>query len=160
MGRRPNKVWIACVECGAKAELGKDEARRAGWVLWLGGSHCRKCARGEESVPAAPAFVDDVVVACSSCGIESISTLERVDGWVPGIHWTKDPEMIQKVIDSRNLREAIDRANAARRGHKHAPPEPKPIQVKLPLCPGWDKPGRVVRVDRRALLPLPPEVTA
>lgn len=140
MGRSGLKRTCSCVDCGARRELSKPDARRERWELWLGGSRCAACVAKLEPhkapIPEFVPFTETVVVACSACGREMDSTQEYTDGWRPGIHWTKDPDAIQATKDS-----------LARRTR-----DPKAKVSPLPLCPGWNKAGRVERVERRAVV--------
>lgn len=139
MGRAGLKRTCVCVDCGARRELSKPEARRERWDLWLGGARCAECVvKLKPHLAPIPHFVpytEHVIVVCSGCGREMESTQEYVDGWRPGIHWTKDPELVQATKDSLAARTR----------------NPKISIVPLPLCPGWDKAGRVERVERRGV---------
>lgn len=127
-----------CVDCGARRELSKREARQECWELWNGGARCGACvAKFDPTKRPIPHFVpytEHVIVTCSGCGREMESTQEYTDGWRPGIHWTKDPEVIQRTKDS-----------LARRTR-----DPKAKISPLPLCPGWNRAGSVERIERRA----------
>lgn len=138
MGRAGLKRTCVCVDCGARRELAKPEARRERWDLWLGGSRCAECVAKREPhrapIPHFPdAYTEHVIVACSGCGREMESTQEYVDGWRPGIHWTNDKAVIQ-----------VTKNSLARRTR-----DPKAAVVPLPLCPGWNVAGVVARVERR-----------
>lgn len=147
MGRHGIKHTIVCVDCGARAELSKTDARRAHWSLWPGGGRCAACERKRDPKPdpfMLPAYREVVIVAClaDGCAFVGESSQLYADGsFKPGLHWTKDPELVQRTKDSR-ARRAVD---------------PKAKIIPLPLCPGWDKAGRVERVERVELIPLPEE---
>lgn len=142
MGRHGKQRTCVCIDCGARRELSKPDARRERWDLWLGGARCAACVAKAEPhraplpPPFGDAYTEHVIVACSGCGREMESTQEYTDGWRPGIHWTKDPAVIQITKDSR--------ARATR--------DPKAKIVPLPLCPGWSKAGVVARVERREVI--------
>lgn len=139
MGRAGKQRTCVCIDCGARRELSKPEARRERWELWLGGSRCAACVVKREPhlaplpPPFGPEYTEHVMVVCSGCQREMESTQEYVDGWRPGIHWTKDPEAIQRTKDS----------------HAQHSRNPKVRIVPLPLCPGWNKAGNVSRIERR-----------
>ena len=136
MGRQPKKLELACATCGERKSLDKYAAARAGWELWLGGGRCPGCSGRAAPPPAAPeplACTEHVIVGCQGCGREMEASNEYTDGWRPGIHWTNDEALLQQARDSRAARVR----------------DPKAPLLKVPLCPGWDKPGRVLRVERR-----------
>lgn len=139
MGGHGHKRTCICIDCGERRELSKPDARRERWELWAGGARCRTCSVGPDpskaTLPPAfgPAYTEHIIVACSACSREAESSQEYTDGWHAGIHWTSNPEVIQESRDS-----------LARRVR-----DPKHPIVPLPLCPGWNQPGSVVRVERR-----------
>lgn len=143
MGRPGLKRTVVCVDCSARRELSQPEARRERWDLWLGGARCAACVVKLEPhlaplpPPFGPTVASRVIVACSACAREAESSQEYADGtWRPGIHWTSDAAIIQEARDSH-----------ARRAR-----DPKHPIFPLPLCPGWDKAGRVVRVEREEIV--------
>ena len=144
MGRAGLQRTCVCVDCGSRRELSKPDARRERWELWLGGARCDVCVAKREPhkaplpPPFGPAYTEHVMVVCSVCRREMESTQEYVDGWRPGIHWTKEPEAIQATKDS-----------LARRTR-----DPKAKVTPLPLCPGWNKAGNVSRIERREIPPV------
>ncbi len=107
----PEIAEMVCVDCAARALMGRPRADRSGWDLWLGGGRCPACVEKKDAATPVPppsnypqvsaAGPREIFVECAGCG-RTFESLEYADGHRPTIHWLTTEENKPAKIGRRS----------------------------------------------------------